>query len=114
MISSSTLSSSGSGLIAAADHDVVFAREYVGFARAVEVIEVGLRLHQHQVALDGYHRWVTENLPGAQAGAVDHDRLGELRDVGERAKGLCAAERHCRRRSLRRRFRKIGGSTSSV
>ena len=39
-------------LIGAADHHVVLAREDIGLIGAVQVLERGLRFHQHQLALD--------------------------------------------------------------
>jgi hypothetical protein len=66
-------------LVAAAENDSVAAREHVEVLRAVEIdiIELGLRQEQRQLAFDRRQFLVAEQRLGAETRAIDDQRRRE-------------------------------------
>src|SRR4051812_17698737 len=66
----------------AAEQDPVGTREHVSGAASVGVTDVRLRLQDGELAAHRLELGVAEQLPAAEAGAVEYQRFGQGGDVG--------------------------------
>src|SRR5437868_13569449 len=66
----------------AAEQDPVRAREHVAEVAQRGVADLWLRLEDRQLAAHRLELGVAEQVTAAEAGAIEHQRFGQRRDVG--------------------------------